>query len=248
MSDDLFIAELEASRSLVELIEQAKKCQALYERAHMALPEPLRRVLGMNGTGTGKGSAPPNISAPDKPPMPIDASPEWIWIRASEAMPANIVMAVLRGAKGPLRPKDVIERVTAILPEIPAGTIYNVGPRLEKQGVIRRSNETGWELLKPEIAGVVHKGYFWGHPAIFSKQELAAQRRAALLHILGFHPTGLQIVQILQQLKRCPWVVAPINKDLVKEDIGVLSNAGKVRRRGNTKNWEIPREKMEVSA
>jgi hypothetical protein len=243
MSDDLFSAELEATRSLMELYEQAKKCQALFERAHMALPEPLRRVLGINGTGE-KSAKPSNISPPEKPSMPLDAAPDWIWIKASDASPASIALAVLRASKGAVRPKEIIDRVTAILPEVPAGTVYNVGPRLEKQQVIRRGDE-GWELLKPECAGLVHKGYMWGPPSAFGKMELAAQRRDALLHVLGFHPTGLQIVQILEQLKRCSWVVAPINKDLVKEDIGVLDELGKVRRRGNTKNWEIVTEKDE---
>jgi len=238
---DLFNAELEASRSLVDLIEQAKKCQALYERANMALPEPLRRVLGMNGAG-GANTAPSNIAPPEKPSMPSDALPDWIWIPVTDAMAMSVVTAILRTAKGPLRPKEIIERVTQVAPEIPAGTIYNVGVRLEKKGVIRR-NDSGWELVDVENAGVIHKGFLWGSPGIFEKQELASQRRAALLYILGFHPTGLQIVQIVQQLKRCPWVVAPINKDLLKEDIAVLFKAGKIRRRGNTRNWELTKEK-----
>lgn len=243
MSDDLFSAELEATRSLVELYEQAQKCQTLFERAHMALPEPLRRVLGMNATGE-KASAPPNIAGPEKPPMPLDAAPDWVWIKASEASPASVVLALLRAAKAPVRPKELISQVTSIVTDAAAGSIYNVGPRLDSRQVIRRS-EDGWELIKPESAGLIHKGFFWGPPSVFGKQELAAQRRAALLHVLGFHPTGLQIVQILQQLKRCSWVVAPVNKDLVKEDIGVLKELGKVKKRGNTKNWEIVRETEE---
>jgi len=239
MNNDLFSAELEATRSLVELYEQAKKCQALFERAHMALPEPLRRVLGMSGA-VEKTTTPPNISAPEKPPMPVDAGPDWIWIKATDASPASVVLALLRGANGPLRPKELIDEVTSLL-EVPAGSVYNVGPRLESRQIIKRGEE-GWELIKQEGAGLIHKGFFWGPPTAFGKQELAAQRRAALLHVLSFHPTGLQIVQILQQLKRCSWVVAPINKDLVKEDIGVLKDAGKVKKRGNTKNWEIVRE------
>jgi hypothetical protein len=236
MSDDIFSAELEATRSLVELYEQAKKCQTLFERAHMALPEPLRRVLGINGAGE-KSAKPSNISPPEKPSMPVDAAPDWIWIKAIDASPASVTLAVLRASKGAVRPKDIIDRVTAIL-DVPAGTIYNVGPRLEKQQVIRR-NEEGWVLLKPENAGLVYKGNFWGPLSAFGKVEQAAQRREALLHVLSFHPTGLQIVQIVQQLKRCSWVVAPINKDLIKEDIGVLAALKKVERQGNTKNWKI---------
>lgn len=243
MSDDLFNAELEATRSLMELYEQAKKCQLLFERAHMALPEPLRRVLGITSPAV-KSIAPPNITAPEKPAMPLDAGPDWAWIKASDAAPGTLVLAALRAAKAPLRPKDLIDFVTGILPEVPAGTIYNVGPRLEAQQIISRDDD-GWALVKPESAGLIYKGHFWGPPSAFGKIEQAAQRRAALLHVLGFHPAGLQIMQILEQLKRCSWIVAPVNKDLVKEDIPILAKEGKVKRRGNTKNWEIVREKLQ---
>lgn len=239
MNNDLFSAEMEATQSLVELYAQAKKCQALFERAHMALPEPLRRVLGMNGTEE-RSSAPANIAAPTKPPMPVDATPDWIWINAKSAAPAAIVLALLRESKSAVRPKELIDRVTTLL-DVPAGTVYNVGPRLEAKGIIKRSDD-GWELVKRDAAGLIHKGYFWGAPSAFGKYDLAAQRREALLHVLGFHPTGLQIVQILQQLKRCSWVAAPVNKDLVKEDIQALVDEGKVERQGNTKNWKIARK------
>jgi hypothetical protein len=239
MSNDLFSAEMEATQGLVELYAQAKKCQALFERAHMALPEPLRRVLGMNGT-EDKTSAPPNITAPVRPPMPVDATPDWIWIMANAASPASLVLAVLRESKMAVRPKELIDRVTSIV-DVPAGTVYNAGPRLERKGLITRSDD-GWQLVKKDAAGLIHKGFFWGALNSFGKSELAAQRREALLHVLGFHPTGLQIVQILQQLKRCSWVAAPVNKDLIKEDIQVLSDLGKVERQGNTKNWKLTRK------
>ena len=241
MNPDLFAAELEASRSLVELIEQAKKTQVLYERAQMSLPEPLRRLLGMNGVG-GRASSPANIQAPEAPPMPPEAESDWAWIKGADASPASLVMATIRSAKRALRPRDIIERVVNILPEVPAGSIYNVGPRLEKQGILHRGEE-GWALTTPESAGIIYKGYFWGPASAFTKQEQAAQRRATIIHILGFHPTGLQIVQIVQQLKRCPWVIGSINKDLLKEDVAILSEAGKIRRRGNTRNWELVRQR-----
>jgi hypothetical protein len=40
-------------------------------------------------------------------------------------------------------------------------------------------------------------------------------------------------------LRRCAWVVAPINKDLLKDDIAILLAQGRIRRRGNTKKWEL---------
>lgn len=235
MTVDLFNAELEAQRSLLDLYEQAKKCQTLFEHAHIALPEVLKRVLGMSGTS--EKTATPPISTPQRPPMPPEAQQDWISIRDKEATPTGIVLAILRGAKEPVRAKDLNDRVMDVLPDVLRGSISNIGTRLDGK-LIRRTKE-GWELLKPEAAGVLHKGFLWGPPSAFSKSELAAQRREALLHLLQLFESGLQIVQIVEQLKRCPWVVAPINKDLVKEDIGVLSGQQKIRRRGNSNKWEL---------
>lgn len=235
MTVDLFNAELEAQRSLLDLYEQAKKCQTLFEHAHIALPEVLKRVLGMNGTG--EKAAASHVSAPQRPPMPPEAEQNWISIRDREGTPTSIVLAMLRSAKGPVRAKDLNDRVMNVLPNVLRGSISNIGSRLDDK-LIRRTKE-GWELVKPEAAGVLYKGFLWGPPSIFGKSELAAQRREALLHLLQYFESGLQIVQIVEQLKRCPWVVAPINKDLVKEDIGVLSQQQKIKRRGNSKKWEL---------
>lgn len=235
MTVDLFNAELEAQRSLLDLYEQAKKCQVLFEHAHIALPEVLKRVLGMSAA-TDKSSA-SRIVAPQRPPMPPEAEQNWISIRDKEATPTTIVLAILRAAKAPVRARDLNDRVMDILPNVLRGSISNIGSRLDDK-LIRRTKE-GWELLKPESAGVLHKGFVWGPPSVFGKSELAAQRREALLHLLDSFESGLQIVQIVEQLKGCPWIVAPINKDLVKEDIGVLAEEGKIKRRGNSKKWEL---------
>ena len=235
MTVNLFNAELEAQRSLLDLYEQAKKCQVLFERANIALTEVLKRVLGMSGAGAkGSGS---RIAAPHRPPMPPEAEQTWISIRDKEVTPTTLVLAILRGSKGPMRAKDLNDRVMSILPNVLRGSISNIGSRLDGK-LIRRSKE-GWELLNPDAAGVLHKGFVWGPPSVFGKSELAAQRREALLLLLDSFESGLQIVQIVEQLKGCPWVVAPINKDLVKEDIVVLASEGKIKRRGNSKKWEL---------
>ena len=236
MSPDLFNAEQEALRSLMDWLEQAKKCQALYERAHMKLPEPLKRVLGMESSSEKPSGS--HIEPPDRPPMPPEAESDWIWISQEYATVTSVVLAVLRAAKAPLRAKDVSERVVAILPAVPYGTVANVGSRLNDKEIQR--TEDGWKLLHPENAGVIYQGNFWGPPAIFDKFELAAHRRNAILHLLRHFRTGLQTVQILGELQKCnSWVRAPINKDLLKEDMEFLQDKGKVRRRGNSKKWEV---------
>jgi len=235
MSTD-FNAEHEAMRRMAAFLAEAREIQSLYERAHMTLPEPLRRLFGMNGVASQPTSS--HIAPPEKPPMPPEAEADWIYIEQSEATPTSIVLAVLRAAKGPVRAKDVVERVTAIAPTVMSGTISNIGTRLNGK-VIERTEE-GWRLLTPDAGGVVYKGNFWGSPAVFDKFELAAHRRLAILHILRAFRTGLQTVQILGELQKCnSWVRAPINKDLLKEDMEVLQEKGKVRRRGNSKKWEV---------
>ena len=48
-----------------------------------------------------------------------------------------------------------------------------------------------------------------------------------------------QIVQIVDQLRKLPWLKAPFNKDLVKEDMIALGGKSLVRHRGNSKKWEL---------
>jgi hypothetical protein len=72
----------------------------------------------------------------------------------------------------------------------------------------------------------------------FGIHDVAAHRRESILHILSGYTTGLQIVQIVDQLRKCSWVHAPVNKDLLKADMEVLQEREKARRRGNSKKWE----------
>lgn len=41
-------------------------------------------------------------------------------------------------------------------------------------------------------------------------------------------------MQIVDELKRLGWVKASINKDLVKDDVQILAEEGKLRRRGSS--------------
>lgn len=245
MNFDRINAEEEAVQSLMELYAQTKKCQQLYERAGMAIPEALQRFLGMNGNSQkamGHVRTTASIPAPTRPKEPEGAEPDWIWINAKDATPTSVVLAILRAAKGPVRPKDVVSGVTDLLHTVSSGSVSNIGTRLEGK-LIERAPD-GWKLLDPTKAGIIRDGSLWGPPVIFSKQELAAHRRDAILHVLRLFPSGLQTVQIVEQLYNCSWVQAPINKDLLKADLEVLMTAKKVRRRGNTKKWEIvPEEK-----
>jgi len=235
MSTDRLRSEEEAFASLTELLASARRTKMLFENAGMALPEPLKRVLGMNGLGRAETTR-PHMPPIQRASVPDEAQDDWISVRAQESTPTSVVLAVLRGAKGPMRAKDVVSTVTKILPNVPRGSINNIGSRLRQK--IRRTKE-GWMLVNPESSPLLDNEYLWGPQAVFEKTEVAAHRRESILHLLSGHQSGLQIVQIVEQLRQCPWVHAPINKDLVKADMGELKDDGKVRRVGNSKKWEL---------
>jgi hypothetical protein len=237
-------AEHEAISSLMELLEQAKKTQRLYERAHMSLPEPLKRMLGVNGA-SGNSALLRFIPAPENPSRPIEATADWICIHVKNATPTSIALALLRKAKEPIRARDIVSAVQAILPEVNSGTIANIGSRLH--GTLLRRTDDGWTLEKPESAGVISDGFLWGPPTIFGKHELAAHRRDAIRHLLANFPAGLQTSQIIEELRRCgSWMRAPISKELVQDDIELLAKQEEIRRRGASKKWELLPTEMKL--
>ena len=236
MNYDLFTAEHEASKALIELLEQAKRCQQLHERAQMTLPEPLKRLLGLSTNGKKPVvSVPP----PERPPIPTGAESGWVCIKASDASPTSVVLALLRNGIIPTR--DVVTGVKNILPDVSPGSIYNIGSRLDKK-TIKRSNE-GWELIKSETAPILQDGMIWAPPEIFSKQELAAHRREAVFHLIRTNRSGLQTSQIIDQLKNCSWVHAPLSKELVQDDVEYWVTKDKIKRSGNSKKWIVKPER-----
>lgn len=113
----------------------------------------------------------------------------------------------------------------------------NIGTRLSGKQINR--TDSGWQLISPEETGVLHEGYLWGPRAFFHKYELAAHRRLAILHVLSFFNGGLQLRQILEWLRKCNWVHAPVNKDLLKADLEILDRDEKIRKVGNSGKWEL---------
>jgi len=236
-------AEQEAMQSYTALLEQARLCQQLYEHAGLALPDRIQRLLGApqsNGTGGRAPSISPSAHIPAlgfSPPAGHRAT-DWISIDIREAQATAGILATLRAAAKPMRAGDVTTKVAELIPDVTYGTVANAGTRLSKEGIITRT-DGGWKLLKPDQAGIIHEGRLWGPSSIFEKQEIAAHRREAILHILKHFPGGLQIVQLVEQLQACSWVHAPINKDLLKADMQILAGGKKVRRVGNTRKWTL---------
>ena len=164
----------------------------------------------------------PVIHPPDRPPLPPEAQPDWISIGGQGCLSDGVVLALSFVApKKPMRAKEIVARVAAI----PAQRLqwkYRKPRLIRLDGDVIKRAEDGWSLLKPERAAILHRDLLWGSPGIFSKQELAAHRREAVLHIIGCFPAGLQTSQIIEQLRGCRWVQAPISKELVQDDMELL--------------------------
>lgn len=229
-------AELEASRSLVALMEAAERCREAYARANMALPEPLQRYFGLDRRASEAKKEKPGfaVPAPEREPPPGSA-PEWISIPAEHASPPSVVLTVLRqGGGGPIRAGLLVEKVKAIV-QTTEGTLANAGTRLQSEGLIERGPD-GWRLLNTTKAPVLFKDRLWGPADIFGKYELAAHRREAILYLLGLLG-GLQTGQIIEHLRKCPWLRAPVNKEVVQDDVEVLAKENKIRRVSHSKKW-----------
>jgi hypothetical protein len=246
MSIDQITAEQEAMESMIKLLEQAKRCQMLYERAHMSFPEPLKRVLGQSGNGAGAAPIQEtlNIPEPTRPPMPDGAKSDWIWVKQEDATVTSVALALLRAANAPVRPRDLITEVMNILPDANRGSVNNIGTKFGG-GLIDRTDD-GWRITNPEKAGIFSGGYLWAPKEVFQQFELAAHRRDAIVHVLRNFPGGLQLRQILEQLKRCAWMRAPLNKHLLKADLNVLDEQKKIRRVGNSGKWGLAPMKLDT--
>jgi hypothetical protein len=242
MGESDFKLELAAATSYVRLMNEAEECRKLYQRAGVPLPPAILRLLGESDNTQRQLTL--RLPGPDqdterlasKPPQ---AKANWISIWAEDASPTTLALAILREQVEPIRAKDLSDQVTRILPMIVGGSIYNLLKRLYSSGYLKK-RLSRWYLVKKEEASVLSGKFLWGPPEIFAKTDLAALRREAILHILS-NERSLQIMQIVEKLKAWDWVkdVVPISKDLLKLDMRALNEAGKVRRVGNSRNWEV---------
>jgi hypothetical protein len=243
MSSDLLQAKIAAQKSYTALLEQALQCATFYDRAQLAYPDELKMLFGREDSAAKNGHAPGKEGKPIFPQMlarpdivPEGVNPEWVSIPVKKAIASSLVLACLRMNGGTVRVREIVDFVSAILPEIVKGTIANIGTRFVADGTVSRGDE-GWVLLKREAAGVIVGDRYWAPSSVMQKQELATHRREAILHTLQTYKSGLQTVQIVERLREFEWVKAPVNKDLLKGDMDVLVVEGKVRHSGNSKKW-----------
>lgn len=238
---DRFGKEAAAFEAFARLMKEARECRALFEVAHLPLPEPLSRFLGEGVAVANARDAQSRtlLPPPEPPPRPPEWSEGWVWAPLHAMTPTGLVLGVLRGSPNPMTAREVVRAIADMGVEgINAGSIANIGTRLSASGVISRA-AGAWSLAKRDEAPVLHEGYAWGPPSVFDKQEIAAYRRIGICHVLKAYPDGLQIVQITKMLEPCEWLRAPCSKDLVKMDLKILSAQGIARRAGRWKKWRL---------
>jgi hypothetical protein len=238
-----FEAEREATKSILDLYDRAKRSQELCNEAGMRMPEILERLLGLreqsgkNELGEEEASA---AAAPVVAPSysrPPEATAEWISIDVRNASVNSVGLAILR-ENGEMRFGDLNRAVQAILPSAKFGSVANVGTKLHGIKIDRTAK--GWKLLNTEDIGIIANGRLWAPISALNLQDMAAHRRESTMHILKAHPTGLQTEQLVEELRKCSsWMRARVNKYLVKDDTAVLRREGKIKHRGNTKKWAL---------
>ncbi len=229
-----------ATESYLRLLKEAEESRRLHQRAGMPLPPPLLALFGAEGSTASQmslGMSGPDIDSSRLETKPEEASDEWISLRAEDASPTTVALAFLRSKNGhPIRARELSDLVTEILPNAASGSIYNLINRLESDGLITETPE-GWRLNDKDNAAILSSGFLWAPPQRLSKQDLAAHRREAIIHLLH-KERYLQVMEIVSRLRAWKWVKAPINKDLLKADMAVLEEKGLARRIGDSRNWE----------
>jgi hypothetical protein len=236
--------EIQAVTSYLRLLESAQECRRLYERASIPLPEPLLRLLGGQSDSSHKQMSlklsSPEVDTSRNATKPPEAGEDWISIRVGDVSPTTVTVAILRAAREPMRAKEVSDRVSELLPMAAGGSIYNLLNRLRDDGAVEHDSR-GWYLRDKDVAGILAGGYLWAPKERLAKTDLAAHRREAIVYILR-NERYLQVMELVRKLLDWDWVKAPVNKDLLKGDMAILEQEGKVQRIENTRNWEVVAE------
>ena len=237
-----FEKEMEAVQSLARLYDAARACKNAHQGAGLKLPESLVRFFGEEEPPRKTEHKHPKmtIPPPPRPPAPPEAGDDWIWIEVPRMKATGLVLGTLRSAEGSLQVTEIFEAVQRHNPAINKGTIANIGTRLSASKQIKRDSE-GWSLTPGTPAPIFYDGYAWGPVDMFEVQELAAHRRAGILHLLRTVSDGMQIMQITNTLaESCPWNRAPVAKDIVKVDMAILRSEGLARKMvGHSGKWGV---------
>ena len=230
-------------RDWLRLLDAARDVRARAERGGFAVPKGLRSLLGEDITGAAAGVHVPPMPAPAG--APIGLKNDWIWvpINHSSTQIRTVIKGILRTVGESMPVKRIIEVMKSLRPSLPVseGAVANLGTILERDGVISRGAE-GWLLTAMDLAPELDPdgGYLYGPVEMVLTEEIAWFRRAAICHVLGQMPGGLQAMQIVEHLAALEWVPGPKGKDIVKMDLEALKDEERVARTaGHSKKWVL---------
>ena len=230
---ETFELESEAYESLRSLLEQAKTTKTLFHRAGLPMPTPLARLLG----NVRQAAANRKVAIQSKN-RPDEAGPSWVGVPVAGASVGSLVKSFLR-EDSEMRPKEAVERLSEVRPDLASGSVYNCGPKFVNSGLITKV-EGNWVLQRPDDCPMLRGDLLWGPPEVFQKQDLALHRRKLIEKILVEFKGGLQVLQIVEQLKKTPTASGfPCSKDLVKADMASMQESRLVKKAGNSKKWVL---------
>ena len=241
MGSSNFELESAAYDALKNWVDDAKKVKTAFERASLPLPPTLARALGHEDASKRRSPAAIRVEEPERP---VEAKEGWVWLPITEALTISLVKAVLRGEEGPVKPKDVIDRIADLRNDLASGGVYNSAPRLIRDEIIEKVDGM-WRLIAPDRCPVIKDVHLWGNPENLQKQEVAAHRRLLIVHLLEVFPGGLQVLQVVEQLKKMEQCKSPVTKDLVKADMTAMQDDKRVKRAGNSKKWVLTNQEEE---
>lgn len=226
-----------AHASLTDVYSAVQNCVVKYREAGLPLPEDINRLLSAS---EGESKAYQNRTL-KIPPDPYAPTPEgWVSVPVASAMPVTLAYSVLAN-KGEMPIKKVIFEVSAFNQFLTYSAMFAVLRKLKDAKVVTLENGVAAPAAdSPRPASIAQDGRVWGPPEAFQPQELAAHRREAIVEILKANGASTR-AEIVEALKRTPWVRARLDPSLIKVDLDVLAKQGSVEREESTPvlRWKL---------
>lgn len=238
-----FEREMRAYAALNQLLQDAEACRKLFEEAGLTLPDPLRRFLAAEVLAASGGSAASSHdvtgeqSNSNDTEIPDSASRDSLAIPWQDAAATTAALALLRKETRPMSAAMLAERAKSLGKDLSLGSLFNIGSRLEREGIISKTNG-GWRLVRESRAPVLQDGYVWGPSELFSRQEIAGYRREQL-RILLRENGPLSMSEAIARLREDSRIGDTVSKYVVQADLKDLGERGTIRQDKQTRRWYL---------
>lgn len=255
---DALKREADAYAALSELMVDADRCATKFERAGLPLPARLARFLeraSQEGGADEQLVLPSSNSSPPNPrpkrPRALDthemagssAEAGFIQVPWEDLSTTTAVLALLREA-GTASMDDLIAAASLRGRDVSRGTLFNIGARLEKEGVLSRES-TSWTLVAgAQVASLSKDGTVAsGPPDAFTPQETAVFRRERVLAFFGSRgASGARRSEVLDALRSDHVAFADVSTHVVQADLRELASRGRIVCDRATKMWRLDGE------